>query len=144
MLILFEHTEYFKWKAVSPGEKMVEDDAPLVGFTQNALVAFTTILNEDVAPDTVEKLLAKVVKRIYKTTLAVNATTVVLYPFAHLSNQQLAEPKIAIGILRQIEMQLLQLNPRLTVVRTPFGWHKQREGKTAGHEQSVLLREVRI
>ncbi len=131
MLILFEHVEYFKWKALSPGELVVEDDAPMQGSVSNALVAFTTVLFEDAANGDSSKLLRKAARKIYAFARKVNAETVVIYPFAHLTNREMAQPRVAVNALREIESELAKQNPWLKVVRTPFGWHKQREARGA-------------
>lgn len=143
MLILFEHTDYFKWKVLSPGALMVDDDAPLEGETANALIAFTTILSSDVGQD-IDRLAAKAVEKIYAAARKVNAQAVVIYPFAHLTNAELANPHLAVELLRQIEKGISKKNPYLRVVRTPFGWHKQREARTASHEKSIAFKEVKV
>ncbi len=143
MLMLFEHTEYFKWKALSPGEKVDADNAPLEGQVANALVAFTTILEQDAIGNS-DIFSKKAANKIYKLARQLNAETVVLYPFAHLTNVTLAEPRLAIAMLKAIEAELLLISgAALNVSRTPFGWHKQREGRTAGHEQAIMLREIK-
>ncbi len=144
MLVLFEHTDYFKWKTLAPGELIVDDDAPLEGEATNALVAFTTILQEDLEGKDVAKLLDKACEKIYQAARKVNAQVIVLYPFAHLTNAQLANPHFAVQLLKQIERGVSAKNRRLRVVRTPFGWHKQREARTASHNKAIAFKEVKV
>ncbi len=144
MLVLFEHMDYFKWKTIAPGELIVDDDAPLEGEATNVLVAFTTILNEDIEGKDITKLLNKACDKIYIAARKVNAQVIVIYPFAHLTNAQLANPHLAVQLLKQIESEISKRNKRLRVVRTPFGWHKQREARTASHEKAIAFKEVKV
>jgi Threonyl-tRNA synthetase len=70
---------------------------------------------------------------------SVNAESVVIYPYAHLSSQ-LAEPKKAVEVLKTLEMLIKAEG--LRVIRAPFGWYKAFTLSCYGHPLSELSKRV--
>ncbi len=70
----------------------------------------------------------------------VNASAIVVYPYAHLS-RRLAPPDVALEALRRIEESLKKRG--LRVIRAPFGWYKEFELHCYGHPLAELSREFR-
>lgn len=68
------------------------------------------------------------------------ATTIVLYPYAHLSSN-LGNPQEAQKALQEAEKLLKKSFKK--VVRAPFGYYKTFEIKVKGHPLSELSREFK-
>jgi len=88
-------------------------------------VLFTAI--EDIDDESVVQEAASELK---KSLSNINAKNVLIYPYAHLS-QQLAEPEKAMMII--VKLQLALSDYGFKVERAPFGWNKSFEIKVKGH-----------
>ena len=99
-----------------------------------SLVVLTAVEKGD--DKTTIKKLTEEVKSIAKQ---VKASTIVLYPYAHLSSN-LGNPKEAQNILHEAEKELKKSFKK--VVRAPFGYYKSFEIKVKGHPLSELSREI--
>lgn len=140
MRTLLVHARRFWYRAL---ERAIDSAEPLSSENAsreflNALVVFATVergdgvgLSEIVrgAADDVEKVLS-----------SVKASTVVLYPYAHLS-RQLADPEESMAVLQELETELRSRG--IDVYRAPFGWYKEFSLECLGHPLSELSREFR-
>jgi len=104
---------------------------------KEVLVAFITVESGD--EDAAEDVASEAAKDILSTKEQVKAERIMLYPYAHLSND-LGSPKISIEILNMIENLITEA--KTEVVRAPFGWYKSFEISCKGHPLSELSRDI--
>ncbi|MEW9491744.1 MAG: threonyl-tRNA synthetase editing domain-containing protein [Candidatus Aramenus sulfurataquae] len=133
MIILFIHAETFSFQVKERAIKSAEEDFLNSLSKENALVAFTTVEKEDD-----EQVVERAVESIMDVYSQVKASCVVIYPYAHLSNN-LADPKTAVTLLRKMEEKL---KGRVEVYRAPFGWYKSFSISCYGHPLSELSRRI--
>lgn len=138
MKILLIHAKSFEFeareKAVEGAEELGERKA---GKSENALVVFTTVEKGDLSD---KDVIARAVGEIVEVYSRVKASEVVVYPYAHLS-ENLADAGEALKVLGEIESQLLARG--LKVQRAPFGWYKRFSLECYGHPLSELSRTIR-
>ncbi|MEA4977723.1 MAG: threonine--tRNA ligase [Methanomassiliicoccaceae archaeon] len=106
------------------------------GRMEEVLVAFITVESSD--EDALQDVAAEASKDILVTKEKVGAERVMLYPYAHLSND-LAKPKSSVQLLDMIEKMVA--SDGTEVIRAPFGWYKSFNVKCKGHPLSELSRD---
>ena len=135
MRLLLIHAEEFSFKV---REKALKEAEPIKdneqGSGKNVLVVFTTIEKNDI-PD--ENYLNKVIDDIIDVFRKVNASMIMLYPYAHLSSN-LAKPTQAIEIFNKM-YNILKMKVS-NVMKAPFGYYKEFTLKCYGHPLSELSR----
>ncbi|MEM4912264.1 MAG: threonyl-tRNA synthetase editing domain-containing protein, partial [Metallosphaera sp.] len=136
MIILLIHSSEFYFKIREKAITRAEEPSLSNLEVQNALVVFTTVEKEDEDEEVVENA----VREIIDVRNKVNASSVVIYPYAHLSSN-LASPEVAVEILKRLEAKLRDSG--LEVYRAPFGWYKEFKIKCLGHPLSELSRRIR-
>ncbi len=139
MKILLLHCDYIKFKPLKKALKSVEDlseEEKKEKQVKECLVVLSAVERGDNLKETVEEL----VKNIKDVAKDVKASNIVLYPYAHLSNN-LAVPDHAVEVLKEAEKQLKK---GFKVVRAPFGYYKEFELKVKGHPLSELSREIHV
>jgi len=138
MKILTLHVDYINFKPLKKALKSIPDlsekekEETKVG---ESLVVLIAVENGDGVTDSVGKL----IENVEDITGQVKVKDVVLYPYAHLSNN-LAKPDIALEILDRSEKEL---GKKFNVSRAPFGYYKEFEMKVKGHPLSELSREIK-
>jgi threonyl-tRNA synthetase len=140
MKILLLHTDYIKFKPLKKALKSVEalSEKEKEGKSvEEALVVLTAVEKSD---KDIEKVVEKLVENIKDVAKQVNAKTIVLYPYAHLSSN-LANPETATRVLNEAENELKK---DFNVVKAPFGYYKEFELKVKGHPLSELSREINV
>ncbi|PLJ78347.1 threonine--tRNA ligase [Infirmifilum sp. SLHALR2] len=139
MKILLIHARSFEYeareKAVDSAEELSEGNR--TGRAENTLVAFVTVEKGDSSDPGIAEKAAQEIRDVYTR---VGASEVVLYPYAHLSDN-LAEPGEALPLLKSIE-ELLKAQGA-SVKRAPFGWYKRFTVECYGHPLSELSRTIR-
>ncbi len=133
MIVLFIHAENFSFRVKEKAIKSAEEDYLESLSKENALVAFTTVEKDDD-----EEVVKKAVEDVLEVYSKVKASCVVIYPYAHLSNN-LAEPKVAVELLKKLEEGL---RGKVEVYRAPFGWYKSFSISCYGHPLSELSRRI--
>jgi threonyl-tRNA synthetase len=131
------HCDYIKFKALKKALKSIDEIAPsqnLEGQAEECLVVLTAVEKSDT-----KKSVPQLVESIKKIATDVKSDTIILYPYAHLSNN-LGSPETAIEILNETAKQLAPLK----VIKAPFGYYKTFELKVKGHPLSELSRELKI
>ncbi|PIV28742.1 MAG: threonine--tRNA ligase [Candidatus Altarchaeum sp. CG03_land_8_20_14_0_80_32_618] len=103
------------------------------------LVVWTTVEKDD--EKNKDEILNKTIDNIKDVHSKVNAKSIVIYPYAHLSSD-LASPKFAKTMLQAIYENLKEQN--LDVIKAPFGYYKGFEIKCKGHPLSELSREIKV
>lgn len=140
MRVILIHAKEFYYKARSKAIAEAEppESAPQEASAENALVAFTTV--EDIDTQGINEAVEKAAADIVNVAEKVKASTIVLYPYAHLS-QKLAPPKAAIEAMRLLEdMVRSRASGKFRVIRAPFGWYKEFRIHCYGHPLSELSR----
>ena len=139
MKILTLHSDYISFKPLKKALKSIaelSDAEKIEKKIEDVLVVLTAVEKGDDIKDTLKKYVENV-KDIAKQ---VNATNIVLYPYAHLSSD-LALPDIAQEILKGAENELKKVKG-MKVERAPFGYYKSFEVKVKGHPLSELSRSI--
>lgn len=141
MKILLIHADYInievKKKAINDADAITDKDKNLKA--EECLVVFTAVEKDDEKNKT--KILSKATANIKDVYNQVNAKSVVIYPYAHLSSE-LASPNFAREILAEIYENLKAQN--FDVIKAPFGYYKGFEIKCKGHPLSELSREIKV
>ena len=134
MKILTLHCDYVRFRALKKALKNIE---PLEIKEQQEvnepLVVLTAVEENDTDKD-----LDDMVSSVADIAKDVGVKDVVLYPYAHLSNN-LSKPQKAQEFLKKAEKALSK--KKLNVTRAPFGYYKEFELKCKGHPLSELSRE---
>lgn len=134
MIQLFIHASNFSYEVKEKAvEKAEEDYLPSLK-KENALVVFTTVEKGDD-----EEIIRKAVDNIKDVFSKVKASCVIIYPYAHLSNN-LSSPDVAISSLKEIEKELKDSG--IETYRAPFGWYKAFSISCYGHPLSELSRRI--
>ncbi|MEM4347689.1 MAG: threonine--tRNA ligase [Candidatus Altiarchaeota archaeon] len=135
MKVLFIHADYINYEVKEKALQDAEEVKEKSGNADNVLVAFISVEKEDEKnPEDIAKKLVNEIKEIYEK---VKATSIVLYPYAHLSSS-LSNSGTAKKILNS-SYEYLQSD--FKVIKAPFGWYKSFELKCKGHPLSELSRE---
>ncbi len=135
MRLLLIHAERFSFRA---RERAVEDadvDKLDSYSSENVLVVFTTVEEEDVDD---ERYLTVIAKDVLDVCSRVHASSIVLYPYAHLSSR-LAPPRQARAVISSMYRVLSKIS-NVNVIKAPFGYYKEFLIKCYGHPLSELSR----
>lgn len=138
------HCDYIKFKALKKALKTIDEIAPnqtQEGEATDCLVVLIAVEKSDT-----KKSIPQLIESIKKIATDVKTETIVLYPYAHLSNN-LGSPETAIEILNETAKQLQSPSVsenNLNIILAPFGYYKTFELKVKGHPLSELSREFTI
>lgn len=139
MKILTLHCDYIKFKPVKKALKESEEAEAKEKVVKECLVVLSAVEKSDEGH---ENAIAKeLVNNIKDIATQVNAKTIVLYPYVHLTNSP-SKPASALQVLQEAEKILAK--EKFTVVRAPFGWYKEFELKCKGHPLSELSRQFGV
>ncbi|MDR1405252.1 MAG: threonine--tRNA ligase [Candidatus Methanoplasma sp.] len=139
MRALYIHADSMEFEAKDK-TKVAEEisDNLRNGKMDEVLVVFVTVESGD------ESKIAYVATEASKDILAakdrIGAERVMLYPYAHLSND-LAKPKASIELLDLLKDMIASSGAEVT--RAPFGWYKAFDIKCKGHPLSELSRDFK-
>jgi Threonyl-tRNA synthetase len=134
MITLLIHAERFSYRVNEPAIKNPEEPKVPEFEGQNVLVVFTTVEKGDD-----ENVIKRAANDIIDIASKVKASSVVIYPYAHLSDN-LALPSDAVKVLDELHRLI---SDRLQAVRAPFGWYKAFTISCYGHPLSELSRRIR-
>ena len=137
MRLLLIHSDSMEYEAREK-TRIAEECSLLVDGMQEALTVFTAV--EEADGDGIEDVVHQAVSEIVETADRVGTKNILLYPYAHLSND-LAAPEVAIKVLALIEIGLNDLGA-YTVKRAPFGWYKSFALRCKGHPLSELSKTI--
>lgn len=105
---------------------------------EEALCAFIAVEKFD--EDDPDAVVAEAAKQISDVAGQVHASSIMIYPYAHLS-AQLSTPATAVKILKGLAETL---GADYEVMRAPFGWYKAFTISCKGHPLSELSRSIRL
>jgi threonyl-tRNA synthetase len=116
---------------------MAEETALLKDSQEEALAVFCAVeaVDEDDLPGVVEQALSEIGLVADKLSIE----NVVIYPYAHLSND-LSRPDAAVWALKAMEEGLREMG--FAVKRAPFGWYKSFKISCKGHPLSELSKTI--
>jgi threonyl-tRNA synthetase len=126
MKALLLDVEKIGWQLVKPEASVYEKSDEKTVKVDDALVVMLSIEKDDDST-TAESAL----KDIEKVMSQLKREKLVLYPYAHLSNN-LADPKTAMQVIDQIYRSALN-DKKITVKKAPFGWNKKWSIEMKGH-----------
>jgi threonyl-tRNA synthetase len=112
----------------------VSDEAK-EGSSRDSLVCFLSVEKPD--EDAPERVVAEARQKILEHYSRVNAHTLWLYPYAHLSSD-LASPRMAQKVLDQMWAAFSGANGISELKRAPFGYYKAFDIRAKGHPLSEL------
>ncbi len=139
MKILLIHADYIKVdvkrKAIKDADNIDDKNKNLKA--EECLVVFTAVEKDD--EKNKKEILNKTIDNIKDVYKQVNAKSIVIYPYAHLSSN-LAPPNFAKEMLESIYENLKE---NFDVIKAPFGYYKAFEIKCKGHPLSELSREIK-
>lgn len=136
MRILSVHAKSFSFNIVKEAiEEPEEIESDLRRDFENTLVLFTTIENSDEVD-----IVSNAVSEVLSIVEQVRPSSILIYPYAHLS-QDLAPPSKAMMILRRFHEELLK-STNIPVYKAPFGWYKSFKLECYGHPLSELSRTI--
>lgn len=138
MKILLIHSDFIEYevkeKAIEQAEKLEKKSDKI----EECLVVFVSVEKYD--EKNVEQVVEILFDEIDKIASQLAVNRIVLYPYAHLSNE-LASSEIAIEILKKAEEKIRK---KYEVFRAPFGWYKSFQIRCKGHPLSELSREIKV
>ncbi len=136
--LLLVHSDFIEYKATKKALKSAPElaDADKAGRMEECLCAFVAVEKPDEA--NLPSSVAKAVAEIVKVADQVKTKRVMLYPYAHISND-LAAPPIAIQALPLLKAAL---PADYEVKQSPFGWYKAFTLSCKGHPLSELSKHV--
>lgn len=135
MIILYIHSSDFFFKVREKAVEKAEEPNPETLELKNVLVVYTTIEKSDN-----EQVVKKASDDIAKVFSEVKASSIVIYPYAHLSSE-LAPPETAIKLLNELYNEVK--GNVINAYKTPFGWYKEFSIHCLGHPLSELSRRIR-
>jgi len=137
MRILLVHADWLevepKTKAIASAEQIEKQKLRW----EDCLVVFTAVEGRD--ESTLEQIVEKTGDAIINVAKQVNAKTIVLYPYVHLTSSP-SGPNSAHKALT--EMQKFLAERGYDAHHAPFGWYKSFDLKCKGHPLSELSREI--
>ncbi|HVA83020.1 MAG TPA: threonine--tRNA ligase, partial [Candidatus Aquilonibacter sp.] len=125
MKILQQHVEFIEYEPIKKEIALAEDAEKKKQRYEDIVVLFMTVEKGDD-----EKIAQQAVTELKKFLTNLGKNTILIYPFAHLSNN-LAKPDVAISVLKAFEEDAKNLG--IIVHKSPFGWTKQYSLKVKAH-----------
>ncbi len=137
MRLLQLHCDYVafkpKTKALKTAEALSEEEK------KGARVEDVVVLFSSFEAGDDERVLEEAARLVEKDFRDVHARTILVYPYAHLSNN-LAPPAKAVELLKKFTERVRAFAP--DAQRAPFGYYKEFELKCKGHPLSELAKTV--
>ncbi|MFA5406226.1 MAG: threonine--tRNA ligase [Candidatus Nanoarchaeia archaeon] len=127
MKILAIHSDFIKFEPTKKALKNADEVEKKVSEMKECLVVFTSVEKED--ENNINGAVDALVNEVKKQAELVKTKRVVLYPYAHLSDD-LSKPAAAQDVLVEAEKKLKK---SFEVLRAPFGWYKRFEISCKGH-----------
>jgi threonyl-tRNA synthetase len=139
MRLLFIHSDHLEFETTDqagPDGLAETEGVPMEGRMEDCVTAFMTVESGDESD--IEGVVENAVEELRDVAGQLNTRKLVLYPYAHLS-EDLASPDAAKSVMRSLEEEL---EGEFEVLRAPFGWYKSFEVSCKGHPLSELSRHV--
>lgn len=137
MKILLLHSDFIEWEPKKKAIKDAEEIEKKKYRAEETLVVFSSVEKGDEGKE--EEVIEKAAAEIVNVYDQVKATSVVVYPYVHLSTTP-SKPGTALKVLKGVEKDLK--DKKLKVYRAPFGWYKHFNISVKGHPLSELSRDI--
>ena len=140
MRLLFIHSDHLEFEArdkAGPDDLAETEGVPMEGRMEDCVTAFISVESDD--QEDLDGVVENAMTELRDVTGQLNTQNVVLYPYAHLSDD-LAGPDAAKQVMQDLEVELE--DEGFEVLRAPFGWYKSFEVSCKGHPLSELSRHV--
>ena len=140
MKLLLIHASRFRWRIrdVARGLKVRDEPEPEEADFEDVVVVFTAVERGDVGARA--HVIRRAVDAILEFSERVKCSSIVLYPYAHLTTE-LARPGEALELLKELEEGTRRCG--LSVMRAPFGYYKEFLLHCKGHPLSEAFRDIR-
>ncbi|MEM2094307.1 MAG: threonyl-tRNA synthetase editing domain-containing protein [Candidatus Bathyarchaeia archaeon] len=134
------HSDYFRYECVqkTPISEEAGDETLRELVKEPVLVVLICCEKKD--EEAPLKVAEKAVEAILDIAKRVKASTLVLHPFAHLSDE-LSSPNLARIIINEMK-NILNSKEDYKVLKTPFGWREILELRVKSHPISKVYRKV--
>jgi threonyl-tRNA synthetase len=136
MKVLQLHCSDFDYKIISDTPVAERPAIPKESKLKNLLACFTCFEKKD--ENKADEILDAYVKNIKIDTERIGCKTVLIYPYAHLS-QELGSPRKAKKFLNRLRDRLKLEG--FDVYKSPFGWYKSFRLTCKGHPLAEAYRE---
>jgi threonyl-tRNA synthetase len=140
MRLLTIHSDFIEYKPLQKAIPKAEEAELKETRIEECLVTFISVEKEDEGNPAL--VAERAVSEIEDVAGKVSATTLVLYPWVHLTSTP-ASPDAALSVLKDIESRLREKG-KYEVTRAPFGYYKEFTIKCKGHPLSELSREIKL
>lgn len=139
MKLLFLHSDFIEFEAKKPALRNPPTltDAEKAGRVEDALVMMYSVEKAD--EDKLDGVVSAAIQNLKDVVGQVKAERIVLYPYAHLSNQLAAPSKAQ---LAGDKLKKAAVEAGYQVTSAPFGWYKMFNIKVKGHPLSELSRTI--
>ncbi|MHA2099703.1 MAG: threonine--tRNA ligase [Candidatus Kariarchaeaceae archaeon] len=138
MRLILLHSDEFEYEPKSKAIKAAEQIEKEVVSVDEALVVFMSVETAD--EKNYQEAASQTVDEIVKVADDLKVDNLVLYPWVHLTSTP-SRPDIALKVMKQVEVNMLELDRFSELKRAPFGWYKGFTVKVKGHPLSELSRE---
>ncbi|MHA1243261.1 MAG: threonine--tRNA ligase [Candidatus Heimdallarchaeota archaeon] len=139
MRILTVHSDFIEFEPKKKAIKAAEEIEKKLYRIEECLVVFSSVEKDD--EENFDQVAEKALEEVLAVAAQVKATTIVLYPWVHLSDTP-SRPDIALRVLKLMEAELKK--KEFSVTRAPFGWYKAFDIKCKGHPLSELSRHISV
>jgi threonyl-tRNA synthetase len=134
MKLLLNHADYIEYEPISKEIAEAEKAKKEKSRIDELVVVFIAMESDDDL-SAVKRAAGELDSSVKK----LGVKRVLLYPYAHLS-QDLAPPRKALELIKQLEMQVAALG--YEVYRAPFGWNKAFEIRVKGHPYAEQSKSI--
>ncbi|MFQ6064736.1 MAG: threonine--tRNA ligase [Candidatus Bathyarchaeia archaeon] len=134
MRILQLHSNFIEYKPIKREVKLAEECDEKEHRLEEIVVLFTCVEEGDN-----EAVAKKAVKEIQSSLEKLKANKILIYPYAHLSNN-LAKPAHALKVIKAMENSAREAS--IETHRTPFGWCKKFSISIKGHPLAEQFRII--
>ncbi|WEL17317.1 Threonyl-tRNA synthetase [Halorhabdus sp. SVX81] len=140
MKLLFVHSDHLEFETTDkagPDGLAETEGVPMEGRMEDCVTVFITVESDDEAD--LDGVVENALTELEDVAGQLNTNDVVLYPYAHLS-EDLAGPDAAKEVMQRLEAEMESAG--YEILRAPFGWYKAFEVSCKGHPLSELSRHV--
>ncbi|UCB61619.1 MAG: threonine--tRNA ligase [Candidatus Bathyarchaeota archaeon] len=134
MRILQLHSDYIEYLPVQKEVSAAEETEKTARRIEEVVVLFTAVEEEDN-----EVVATRAIKEIENFLEKLKVNRILIYPYAHLSNN-LAKPAVALKVIRRMEEAAKTAG--METFRAPFGWNKKFTISIKGHPLAEQSRTV--
>jgi len=134
MRILQLHSTFIEYKPIKREVRLAEETGEEKHRLEELAVLFTSVEKGDN-----EAVANKAVKEIKSSLEKMKVNRILIYPYAHLSNN-LAKPANALDVIKALEKKAREAG--IETYRTPFGWCKKFSISIKGHPLAEQFRLI--